>query len=109
MGIFQAIHSALSGSNATQTLPVDSVLIDVRSPGEFSQGHIEGSANCPVGDIANRIAAICSDKSANIIVFCASGGRSSAARNVLISMGYAHVFNGGGVAGLARQLNKRLV
>ena len=109
MGIFQAIHSALSGSNATQTLPVDSVLIDVRSPGEFSQGHIEGSANCPVGDIANRIAAICSDKSANIIVFCASGMRSSAARNVLMKMGYASVFNGGGVGGLARQLNRRLV
>ena len=109
MGIFEAIRSAISGSNVTQTLPDDSVLIDVRSPGEFSQGHIEGSTNCPVGDLAARIAAICPDKSANIIVFCASGMRSSTARNVLINMGYSSVFNGGGVGGLARHLNKRLV
>lgn len=109
MGIFQSIRDAISTAREQTVLPANAILIDVRSPGEFSQGRIEGSVNFPVGEITNHIGAHCPDKTTNIVVFCASGMRSSSARNALIQMGYTQVFNGGGIGSLASKLNKRIV
>lgn len=70
------------------------VILDVRTKGEFSNGHIRGSVNIPVDQLGNNIQRF-SDKNKVIITCCASGMRSGSAKNILESKGYTHVYNGG--------------
>jgi rhodanese-related sulfurtransferase len=71
------------------------LLIDVRTPGEFSGGHVKGAINIPVGGIATGIQKKAKDKSKPIIVYCHSGARSGAAKKALLSAGYTNVINAG--------------
>jgi phage shock protein E len=78
------------------------IIVDVRSKGEFDGGHIKGSINIPVDQIASNLNKL-KDKNKTIITCCASGMRSAAAKNVLKSNGYTHVYNGGGWSSLDRK------
>lgn len=49
-------------------------IIDVRTPGEFMGGHVAGSINIPLQEIPNRMEDL--KKMQNIVLCCASGGRS---------------------------------
>lgn len=71
----------------------DVVFLDVRTPGEYSKGKIEGSINVPVDDVASQIATAVPDKSRVIYVYCLSGSRSTVAADVMIQLGYANVFS----------------
>ncbi len=71
------------------------LLIDTRTPGEFSHGHIKGAINIPHNTISEQIGKHSPDKSKSIIVYCRSGTRSSIAKQSLIRAGYTHVINGG--------------
>ena len=77
-------------------------IIDVRSPGEFSGGHIKGSVNIPLQNLQARIGKIKKDKP--VITCCASGMRSASAKNILQSKGYQNVHNGGGWSSLQSKL-----
>ena len=70
------------------------VIIDVRDPGEFKSGHVEGAINVPVSKLksAKEIKALAKDQ--KIIVYCASGARSTMAQTILDSMGFTEVVNG---------------
>lgn len=70
------------------------VLIDVRSPDEFSSGNVKGSANIPLDRLSGQIRKL--DKNKTIIVFCASGVRSASAKSILERNGFTNVINGGG-------------
>ena len=70
------------------------VILDVRSPGEYKQGHIKGSINAPLNDLSRHIPKL--KKDATIITCCASGMRSASAKSILKSSGFAQVHNGGG-------------
>lgn len=73
------------------------VLLDVRTPQEYWEGHIPGSVNLPLQNItraANMIAA----KSTPIFVHCLSGARSRQAAAYLAQMGYSNVENIGGIS-----------
>ncbi|MCC7302483.1 MAG: rhodanese-like domain-containing protein [Bacteroidia bacterium] len=78
-------------------------IIDVRSPREFSNGHIKGSVNIPLQDLHSRIKKI--RKDTPVITVCASGMRSAQAKGVLSAKGY-EVYNGGGWASLEAKLTK---
>lgn len=71
------------------------LVVDTRSPGEFSHGHIEGAFNIPYNVIAGKIGALTEDKSKPIIVYCHSGARSGAAKHALEKAGYTNTINGG--------------
>lgn len=77
-------------------------LIDVRTKNEFANGHISGSINIPLNELKEGMNAI--GKSSTVILCCASGLRSASARNVLLSMGYCNVYNGGSFNKLQKQL-----
>jgi phage shock protein E len=66
------------------------VLLDVRSPGEFSGHHLEGAINIPVAELGDRLAEL-GDKDRGVVVYCASGMRSKAAANLLTSSGFQNV------------------
>lgn len=68
-------------------------LIDVRTPHEYSRGHIEGSKNIQLDEISKKIGKEVSDKEEKIIVYCLSGSRSVVAASELLKMGYKNVFS----------------
>ena len=76
-----------------QALEKGAVIIDVRNPGEFRQGHIQGSKNIPVNEIGSKVEMI-RKWNKPVITVCLSGGRSAAAKSVLASAGI-EVYNGG--------------
>jgi len=69
------------------------VIIDVRSTGEFNEGHIRGSRNIPLDSIQNRLGDI-KKLQKPVITVCRSGVRSNMARSILASGGVT-VYNGG--------------
>ena len=69
------------------------VMIDVRTPGEFSSGHAKGCVNIPLDSIRNVSKKY--KKSDVLIVCCRSGMRSGNAKSQLKSMGYEQVYNAG--------------
>ncbi|PZR28159.1 MAG: sulfurtransferase [Azospira oryzae] len=79
------------------------IILDVRSKGEYSGGHIKGSINIPVDQLKSNLSRL-PDKQKPIITCCASGMRSSSAKSILKSIGYTEVYNGGGWAELRNQL-----
>lgn len=67
------------------------VVIDVRTPEEFTQGHLEGAVlvdyNAP--DFEERIAEF--DRDASYLIYCRSGNRSAGARQVMEELGFTDV------------------
>jgi phage shock protein E len=88
--------STLFGTGNDQTkelLDKGAVIIDVRSPGEFSGGHVKGSKNIPLQSIESQIMKI---KKLNkpVVACCASGMRSGQATEILKRAGI-EATNGG--------------
>ncbi len=79
------------------------VVLDVRTKGEYTNGHIRGSVNIPVDQLNNNTSRF-SDKNKVIITCCASGNRSGMAKRILASKGYTQVYNGGGWMSLRNKL-----
>lgn len=57
-------------------------VVDVRTPAEFSGGHVAGSINIPLQELGSRMDEIKSLKTP-LILCCASGGRSGMAAQIL--------------------------
>ncbi len=64
-------------------------LVDIRNPGEFALGTIDGAAPIPVGQLPGRLNEL--DSTAPTIVFCAGGYRSSVGASVLRQAGFGDV------------------
>ena len=68
-------------------------IIDVRTPAEFAQGHVDGSSNIPLDQFQARMAEI--DPGQPVILCCASGGRSGMAKQMLEQAGHTRAHNAG--------------
>ena len=75
----------------------NAVLLDVRTPQEYGEGHIPGSKNVPLQTL-DKISSVADNKNIPLFVYCYSGGRSRQAAAVLGQMGYTNVRNIGGIA-----------
>lgn len=73
------------------------ILLDVRTPQEYREGHIPGSNNVPLHAL-EQITSIAADKDTPLFVYCHSGSRSRQAVSVLQQMGYSNVKNIGGIS-----------
>ena len=73
------------------------VLLDVRTPQEYKEGHIPGSENIPLNSI-DKVRSVAENKSTPLFVYCRSGARSRRAVGLLQHMGYMHVKNLGGIS-----------
>lgn len=75
------------------------IVIDVRSPDEYNEGHREGALNIPVDCICRGEFAEISDlpQDTPIECYCASGARSERAKQVLNKCGFTNVTNAGGM------------
>ena len=74
-----------------------SIMIDVRTPDEYRDGHIEGAVSIPLASIPATAAKRLPDKDAPIYAYCLSGARSAQACRELERQGYTNVVNMGGV------------
>ena len=98
MGVFDFwkqpdINKGVEEFNVT----ADAVLVDVRTPEEYSGGHIPGSNNVPLQQL-DKMSAIAENKDMQLFVYCRSGARSRQAAALLQHMGYTNVHNIGGIA-----------
>lgn len=82
----------ITANAARELLSNGALLVDVRSPSEFSSGHLKGAKNIPVQAIGQRTAELGS-KDRPVILYCASGTRSAMAKRTLKAAGFSRVHN----------------
>ena len=73
------------------------VLVDVRTPQEYREGHIPGSQNVPLQQL-DSVDEVADNADTALYVYCHSGARSRQAAAMLQRMGYTNVHNIGGIA-----------
>lgn len=94
--MFNLLRSLMGGSEnpeLAQIVKSGAYLVDVRTPEEFSSGHVEGSVNIPLDSIPKQLAKF--KGKSHIVVFCRSGNRSGQAKAFLNQNGFDNVTNGG--------------
>ena len=80
------LNTAISENNKV-------IMLDVRTPGEVSQGYVENAINIDINnsDFKSKVTDL--DKSKTVYVYCRSGHRSQTASKVLVDMGFSDVRN----------------
>jgi rhodanese-related sulfurtransferase len=68
------------------------LILDVRSPAEYKQGHIKGSINAPLNELSKHISKL---KETAVILLCIRNAKCIS-KGVLKSNGFTQVYNGGG-------------
>ena len=81
------------------------VLLDVRTPQEYSEGHIPGSKNVPLQTL-DKVRSVVENKDTTLFVYCYSGARSRQAAAALGQMGYTKVNNIGGISSYRGKVEK---
>ncbi|ERI89556.1 rhodanese-like protein [Clostridiales bacterium oral taxon 876 str. F0540] len=71
----------------------NTVILDVRTKGEFESGHIPKAKNIPIQLISARIKELEKYKDTPILVHCASGGRSPSAVRALVKSNFTQVYH----------------
>lgn len=90
--IFVRTVGKISSEKAHELVAAGAVLVDVRTQGEFSSGHIGEAVNIPVQNLEDRLSEL-PDKSKPIVVYCQSGARSGRAKRLLVQKGYTEVYD----------------
>ena len=68
-------------------------LIDVRTPGEYKSGHIDGATNIDFNQIDQmKVAFEKLDHNQPMLIYCAAGGRSNKTRILMAEMGFTQVY-----------------
>lgn len=67
------------------------MILDVRSPAEFAQGHIPGAVNISHTKLASRLDELGDSKSVELVVYCESGRRAALATEVLRAAGFTRI------------------
>lgn len=97
MGAGALVTTTACGSAESQSRHVDSArahelvsqgatLLDVRTDGEWSEGHLPGAVHVPVQELEARMSEVPRDHP--VVVYCLSGGRSARAAGMLSAAGY---------------------
>lgn len=69
------------------------IVIDVRSPQEYREGHVDGAISIPDYQIKREIRKHVPNKYQLIVVYCSTGHRSQRVQQILENMGYTNVYN----------------
>jgi len=93
--MLKAIKKLFGGSSVDYAALVKqgAKIIDVRTPGEFSSGHLKNAVNIPLDQIAAKAKDLKKDQT--YILCCRSGMRSASATQQLKNLGFTQVHNGG--------------
>ena len=69
------------------------LILDVRTPAEFKAGHLPDAVLIPVQALQRRIAELAPYRNKDILVYCATGNRSTVAAKILIDQGFTRIAN----------------
>lgn len=94
--------SSAVSAGSTVAVAEDAVIVDVRTPAEYAEGHVDGAVNIDVQDpaFAERIESL--DEGAPTFVYCRTGNRSAAAAAQMTQAGFTDVTDLGSVEDAAR-------
>ena len=73
------------------------LIVDVRTPEEYAEGHIPGAVNIPNESIGSTNLSQLPDQKQKLLVYCRSGNRSKQAAEKLAALGYLNVYEFGGI------------
>ena len=98
-GCSSASYTQISQDEAMKMMQeqTDCLIVDVRRPDEFAEGHIAGAVNVPNETIEDEAPEALPDKEQTLLVYCRSGNRSKEASQKLADMGYTNVYEFGGI------------
>ena len=82
------------------------IILDVRRPDEYAEGHIPGAINVPNEEIGTTEIAELPQKSQLILVDCRSGRRSKEASEKLVKFGYTNIVEFGGIQDYEGEIEK---
>jgi len=72
---------------------VDPVILDVRTAREYAGGHLANAVLIPVQELQGRLGELSAHKEEPVLVYCATGNRSTVAAKLLIDAGFRQVVN----------------
>jgi rhodanese-related sulfurtransferase len=72
---------------------IDPFILDVRTEGEYKEGHLEEAFLLPVQILEQEIGLIDEYKDRDILIYCRSGNRSTVASKILLDAGFTNVYN----------------
>ena len=84
----------------------DYIILDVRTPEEYAEGHIPGAINISYNTILNTMPEELPDLNQTIYVYCRSGKRSKVGAASLVHLGYTHVVECGGILDWTGEIEK---
>jgi len=90
-------HIRITPEQAREMMAEGALILDVRNPEEFAQGHIENAVLLPLGEIGARAGEIIPDMGQVILIYCRSGRRSADAWFALAELGYVNIYDFGGI------------
>ena len=82
------------------------IILDVRRPDEYAEGHIPGAINVPNEEIGAADIPELPDKAQLILVYCRSGRRSKEAAEKLVGLGYTNIVEFGGILDWKGEIEK---
>ena len=106
------VATSLAGCAEPEQVSVEdfAMVIDVRTPAEFDDGHLEGAERIGIADsdFVERIGQL--DKSADYYIYCRSGNRAGQAINAMRDMGFTgELVNGGSVGNASAETGLAVV
>jgi phage shock protein E len=103
--IFLRRSGQIPANEAQTYLKNGALIVDVRTPAEFSARHLPGAINIPLDQIETSFPRRVTDKNEPILLHCQAGTRSAVAKRKLISLGYTNARNLGSYSRAARLID----
>lgn len=85
-GRLRGDHPQLAMDELTPELLARSLVLDVRTPAEFSQGHLPGAVNMPIDELRQRLSELPRDR--KLLAYCRVGQRGYLATRILMQAGF---------------------
>ena len=90
----QANYQEVTSKEAAELIRnITPLVLDVRTPGEYSRGHLKDSVLIPLQQLQARWQEIAGHKDKDLLIYCATGNRSTVAAKILIDNGFKRIFN----------------
>lgn len=87
-------YKALTAAEAAQIIKnLNPVILDVRTQGEVARGKLPGSLHIPVQELQQRILELKDYQEENILIYCATGNRSTVAAKILVDNDFKRIYN----------------
>lgn len=90
----QANYREVTSQEAAELMRnIAPLVLDVRTPGEYGRGHLKGSLLLPLQQLQARWQEISAYQNRDVLIYCATGNRSTVAAKILIDNGFKRIFN----------------